>query len=164
MDVLALLPSTPAPVLVVPSRLRFKKPVPFPSAPIVLRLEQKGHEKDATDFRFVLMWPTWPQLAHFLAVPSLLRPLALCGVLVSTTPSMVDAGPSMSDGPGDAAAAVGELAAVGSLCLALSRSRASLLSRLRLTRASSFSSSRRANASLSESPVGTILFILTHAD
>ena len=72
MEVSAFPALTPAKL---PRWLCRSKPVPFPSSPILLRLKQKGHEKLFTDFRLVLMWPTSPQLAHFLAVPSLLRPL-----------------------------------------------------------------------------------------
>lgn len=110
-----------------------------------------------TDFRLVLMWPTWPQLAHLRAVPSLLRPFpgleafgAGAGVGPAASEMLGDDGP----GPGDAAAAGLPTAEALAMLRALRRSRCRRRSWLRSRRASSSRSFCWARASSSLSPVG----------
>lgn len=109
-----------------------------------------------TDFLLVLMWPTWPQLAHFRAVPSLLRPLpgfeevgAAAGVEPAASETLGE------PGPGEPAGAEG-LPAVEALAAlrALRRSRCRRRSWLRSRRASSSRIFCCARASSSLSPVG----------
>jgi len=61
-------------------------------------LQESEQKKSLADFLLVLMWPTWPQLAHFRAVPSVFffeRPLPL--------PVGAGVAPSAPSAPGDAA-------------------------------------------------------------